>query len=129
MLDAFFEIGKWSDDKGKIYITMTSKLLDTLKYKFIYHERININAIKKLSYFDNFEFVIIKDVLDMRQQHTKYVYFNADTNEIPPFVTHLELDEIFDESIKNSIPSSVTHLTFGYCFNKSIKNSIPSSVT
>lgn len=83
MLDAYLEIGKWLCDKEKIYITMTSKLFDTLKHKFIYHDRKNINTIRNLSYFDNFEFVIIKNVMDIRPMHAKYIYFYAVINEIP----------------------------------------------
>lgn len=49
-------------------------------------------------------------------------------NKIPSSVTHLELSDNFNQSIKE-LPSSITHLTFGRKFNQSLDKNILQSVT
>jgi len=126
---------------------MTSKQMNELKYKLRYWETVYADKIVSLSYFGNFESVIIDDSREYPRfsgqihfisysgyvpQFVTHLIFNVNeqiNSIIPETVTHLTIGTSFNKSIKGCIPSSVTHLTFGYSFNKSIKNRIPSSVT
>jgi hypothetical protein len=128
-LDIFFEVGKLLKDKGKMYLTMTSKLMDTLKYKFVYHRQMDIERIKGLSYIDNFECIRIANARDIRPKSAKCVYFDSRIAKVPSFVTHLTFTYGFDQQINGHIPSSVTHLTFGFNFNQPINGCIPLSVS
>jgi len=152
--DIILKISQLLSNHQKIYLTMTSTFMNKFKYKFIYREKIDVDKIIKLSYFNNFECVSISDISDEIPKYAKYVYlityimdlthnplplathltfgrfFNQSIiGKIPPSVTYLEFGSCFNRSIKDSIPPSVIHLIFGFDFNQSIKNSIPSSVT
>jgi len=121
--------------REKIYLTMTSKQMDTLKYKFIYKQKVKIYDIIGLPYFDNFECVDVLTSTTKCPKAAKYVHLYTLVQKFPPFVTHLFYDH--DRYVRN-IPQSVTHLILGgdstrpaqgRGFNKSIKNCIPLSVT
>jgi len=149
--DVILKISEYLLDKEKIALTMTSMKLDRMKYKFTYREKICVDQIFDLSYFENFECVELL-ILNRCPKKAKYIYletmgrayvppfvthlifhdlFNYESNEycIPPSVTHLTFGPIFNLSIKGRIPLSVTHLIFGCLFNQPIDNSIPHSVT
>jgi len=141
-------ISEFLVDKEKIRLTMISRLFDKLKYVFIYREKVNINKIIKLSYFDNFENIEM-NVMGANPKNAKYIHYVARRGDIPKFITHLTIGTLinqskifiplsvthltfsskFNELIYFYIPPSVTHLEFGYCFDKSIEGNIPSSVT
>jgi len=111
--------------------------INKLKNKFIYHSKINLHKINKLSYFDNFEHIEISSLeygqcrLPNSIIHLEFDdNFNQEiTKFIPSTVTHLIFGDHFNQPIKDIIPPSVTHLTFGYRFNQPIGNNIPSTVT
>jgi len=121
-------ISEYLSDKDKIIWASISIAMTRLKNKFAYHERIFIEKITSLQYFDNFECVSVCETTYICPKNAKRVYFVAYTTDIPSFVTHLTFSD-FNEPIKNIIPESVTHLTFEYKFDQSIENSIPESVT
>lgn len=155
--DTILIIAKDLSDKDKISLTMTTKIMDGMKYRMRFVERILVSKISKLAYFDNFEYVKIRSAKCKRYPGSvKYVYFVMNrknmkslkgTNMITHLkisdkfvnpinegtlaesVTHLTFGAQFNQSIEEIIPSSVTHLTFGWCFNESITNNIPSTVT
>lgn len=109
-------------NRQKISLSSTSKNMNRLKYKFIYHEQTNIHSIYRLPYFDNFKHI--------KMGTTGYICCRKyGNNKLPAFVTHLEFNNQFNSSIDGLIPSSVTHLTFGWNFNQKIINNIPASVT
>jgi hypothetical protein len=127
--DLILKFAEPLSDKDKMAISMSSKILDQLKYKFTYHNEMLIDRISKLPYFDNFEHIMIIYSKNIYPKKVKYVHFVTQTTSIPPQVTHLTFSSEFNRSIKNVIPMSVTHLTFGFSFNQPIKDCIPSSVT
>jgi len=92
-IDITLKISTELTDKEKLMLTMTSKQMDELKYKFRYQTKIDVDKISGLSYFDNFECVEISDAESICPKFAKYVYFVADTINIPPFVTHLTFDD------------------------------------
>jgi len=128
--DMVLKIGTELSDREKIRLTMVSKLMNKLKYKFTYHEKVNIKKMVNLPYFDNFECIKIK-YTTIYPKNVKFIYFNAHEIDIPQYVTHLTVNWDPELSIGNNIPSSVTHLTFGNWYNRTqpIKDNIPSSVT
>jgi len=152
--DLIIKLGEWLMDKEKITLTMVSKLLDELKYKFTYNEKIRADKIINLSYFDCFECVEMTLILRIPKK-LKYIYLDAETlfphreillennfkeihltfgwehaqsKIIPSKVTHLDLGGGFNSPIKNYIPSSVTHLTFGSYFNYPINDMMVTSL-
>jgi hypothetical protein len=145
--DIFIKMSEELTDREKIYLSMTSKQLNMLKYEFIYKQMIHVYKIFKTPYFDNFECVQVSKISTKYPKAAKQIYLRAYTPHFPPFITHLRYEsnrpifnipqsithltffENFDQPIDNCIPSSVTHLTFGTGFDRSIKNDIPSSVT
>jgi len=124
MIDALVEIGKFLNDKEKICLCMVSKLTDTLKYKFMYSNKINVKKIMGLPYFDNFENVEINHYEDIQPNRVKYVHFITDDTNVPSFVTHFKFYYAGFSVVE--IPLSVTHLKITYYFD--ILN-IPHSVT
>jgi len=125
--DIIMEISVLLTDKEKIYLSMTSKFMNQLKYKFIYRDKIIVTKINHLPYFDNFECVELSPLYCYHPKRAKYIYYASCSTYVPSYVTHLSFYN-FNYSPKNIIPSSVTHLKFNNCFNQSIKNCIPSSV-
>jgi len=132
--DIFIKIAKFLTDKEKITLTMSFKSADKLKHKFVYYEKIDIDTILSLPYFNNFKNINMSDLSHRCPKCAKHVFF--DMNVSPGSflkgkkdITHLTFGRFFNETIKDSIPLSVTHLTFGTDFNQPINNYIPSSVT
>jgi len=131
--DVILQICESLTDREKIRLTMISKMMDTLKYKIIYCEKIDMNKIVDLSYFNSFECVQMYDTYFKHinyPKHVKYIHFKYANIPlvIPQLVTHLTFDSGFNAPLKNHIPSSVTHLNFGMCFNHPL-HGIPISVT
>lgn len=128
-------IGKYLTDYEKIQLTMTSRLMNKLKHKFMYYEFVTIAKIKDLSYFNNFKCVELQNARNKCPKHAETVYFaekylNYEKDKtIPNCVTHLTLESSYEEFDRSIVPSSVTHLTFGEWFDHDIKNFIPPSVT
>uniref|UniRef100_A0A6C0CB88 Uncharacterized protein n=1 Tax=viral metagenome TaxID=1070528 RepID=A0A6C0CB88_9ZZZZ len=128
--DAIIKISEKLRDKEKIYLSMTSKQLDDMKFKMIYTEFVSISTIRLLPYFDNFENIDMCSCDIYRYpKSVKYIYLSTDRSDIPSSVTHLMFGYSFDQSIRDCIPSSVTHLSFSFYFDQPIKIRIPSSVT
>jgi hypothetical protein len=128
--DIILKICEELSDREKIYLTMTSKWMDKFKYKCRYREKICVDEIANLSYFDNFECIRLSKPTSRCPKFAKYIYFVADMTNIPPMVTHLRFFYVFNEQIKKCIPGSVTHLKFNFWFNQPIEDDdIPVSVT
>jgi len=132
--DVILKISELLADQEKKRLTMISKLMNKLKHKMIYREKIDINRIINLSYFDNFECIqIYNQKISKYPAHVKYIYYKTNTFVfspiIPSKVTHLTFDDEFDGRLSNNcVPSSVTHLTFGICFSQPLSY-LPSSIT
>jgi hypothetical protein len=130
--DLFIKIGTLLTTKEKIYLTMTCTQTSELKHVFKYHNRITINLIHNLPYFDNFESVEIFAPESKYPKHVKHIYFYyygpLYNQWVPKSVTNLQFGPTFNKPIEKIIPHTVTHLTFGYAFDQPITN-IPSSVT
>jgi len=153
--DIIIQISEFLSDREKIQLMATSKLLDNLKHKFTYCDKINIIRIYQLPYFDNFECVQISSTPYKYPKNIKHIYYESlkkFTGEgrdiydiIPSSVTYLTLG--WSQFLCIPVPS-VTHLTlYGHLFIDTIKfvpsvthlrmcdrinaplNCIPSSVT
>src|SRR5688572_6521622 len=82
-LDTIIRISEDLSDKDKIFLTMTSKAVDGLKFVFIYKQKIGIWIIKNLPYFDNFEKVIIS-YNDIVPKNAKSIYYKTGSTKVPP---------------------------------------------
>jgi len=97
----------------------TSKYMDMIKYKFIYHDKVHVDKIADSSYFDNFECVGINSATIKCPKRVKYVYFNALYTDVPSFrisysmfaEIHSTLDLLFSRILKEIITQPVVHLT------------------
>uniref|UniRef100_A0A6C0CD03 F-box and FNIP repeat-containing protein n=1 Tax=viral metagenome TaxID=1070528 RepID=A0A6C0CD03_9ZZZZ len=133
--DIGLQVSESLTNQEKIRFSMTSTYFNKLKYQFIYQNKINMARIRKLSYFNNFEFVEINDIMqevgyaNILPKNVKFICFSTGKTKIPQYVTHLTFIDKFNQSIANCIPNSVTCITFGHSFNQSIANCIPNSVT
>ena len=63
-----------------------------------------LDEIVNLSYFDQFNHVIVSDT----------------TIRLPKSVTRITFSDNFDESVENYLPDTVTHITFGLLFDRPI---------
>jgi len=131
--DAIFKISEFLTDEQKIKLTMTSKAMNILKYKFMYHDVTSVTKIMHLTYFDNFENVTVYD----QQKCPKYAkHVTLISSTLQPIlknyltcITHLIFWDHFDDTIQDKIPPTITYLKFGYLFNRPVENNIPPSVT
>src|SRR5579872_2753739 len=131
--DNIVYIMTYLSDKEKIKFLSLSKKLHHHKIKVNYNEKVFIEQIIHLSYFDMFTFVKIRDMNNKLPKSIMHLQFNWNFNQdikgyIPNSITHLNFGENFNQAIKDCIPNSVTHLTFNHCFNQDIKDCIPNSV-
>ena len=100
-------------NKDKCHLMMTCKEIS--KCRFFFYEKVNIENIIELLWFDNFINV--------------YVAINK-CNKFPAFVTHLDYGHYYDKSLCDYFfPSTVIHLKFSYGFNEPIDDKIPFGVT
>uniref|UniRef100_A0A6C0C8N3 Uncharacterized protein n=1 Tax=viral metagenome TaxID=1070528 RepID=A0A6C0C8N3_9ZZZZ len=131
--DIFKKISEYQTDNEKIQLSMASHRTDKLKHIFIYRNKIKINLIYRLPYFDNFENVeIFDDNYRTLPTMSKYVHYFATSRFIPSNVTHLTFSDNFDEPVNDIIPLKVTHLTFGRYFgefNNRPINKLPPAIT
>jgi len=111
--DIILKISESLTDCEKIYLTAATKILNGLKYKMRFYEKIHVDRIIDLLYFDNFENVEISSAERTCPKFVKHIHYLAETADIPPFVTHLKFHRNFNRQIKGYIPPSVTHLMFG----------------
>jgi hypothetical protein len=148
--DIIIRIGYDLTNVEKLMLTMTCKSMDGFRYRFAYTEKVHINKIKSLLYFDNFEYVDISNKLTDNLGHDieikcpknvkkVYYYVNIFARDFwgslcyipsivavtPIGITHLEFHDDFNQPIDRIIPSSVTHLKLGNKFNQSLKHNIP----
>ena len=110
-----------------------NKKINNLKHKIIIKHLMYYKRIKHLDNFDNFENIIVSEIVKWPLNVRKITFtsqFNQDIrNSIPNYVTHLCFGDRFNQDVKDCIPNSVTHLTFGYDFNQDVKDCIPNSIT
>lgn len=149
--DVYFPISEYLDNKEKIHLTMTSKEMDKLKYIFLYKDKIEIDLIVNLPYYDNFEnvassyistapFGVSKSLImllkkgrypkNMQYHHytTNVTYFFLHSLDFVPNATLIKCGWFGIEYFFENVPYIVTHLTF-VNFNDPIIGVIPSSVT
>jgi len=140
MLDAdvILKITESLTDREKIHLASTSKEMDKMKLKMKYTEKINMQKrkIRRLPYFNNFEYVKI-DITDMAlwsrdiaddvyPRYAKHIYLEMSQN-----ISRHNLSAIdyYLERLTANIPVTVTHLTFGKYFNIPLINKIPRTIT
>lgn len=156
--DAVLYICERLSDYAKIKLSETNKSLSNLKYKFTFYDMILVDKITHLSYFDNFQSVIVNkcimipkkcknvgikvytaDDLQMLQKISEskitvtHLLIKRDLNDnvckhIPSTVTHLKFIDGFNAPVRD-LPNGLTHLTFIGTFNQNIGRLIPASVT
>uniref|UniRef100_A0A6C0C877 F-box and FNIP repeat-containing protein n=1 Tax=viral metagenome TaxID=1070528 RepID=A0A6C0C877_9ZZZZ len=146
--DVIIRISDELTDREKIILTLTSKSMGIFRCKFMYHEKICVDRIISLPYYDNFRCIDIRKMFErpdaksftvsdypkyVKEVHYMIHYDDYFTDISAKFVlhrvTHLKFSNVFNETICGVIPPSVTHLTFGTWFNQSVSDHIPSSVT
>src|SRR5687768_6913366 len=94
--DVAIKISEYLSDREKLRLAMTCIMMDKLKYKFTYCEKVNIHAISELSYFDNFESIeIFSNNIRPYPKCVKHIYFEADSDIIPQLVTRLNFSSRF----------------------------------
>jgi len=127
--DVLLIIGTHLLDNEKVTLASLCKSTHEYLFVFMYCEAIKHNKICGLSYFDNFENVILTKPDQILPQCAKCIHFTASITDLPARVTHLTFDHYFNESVAGCIPVTVTHLTFGDEYDQPIIDTIPSSVT
>jgi len=125
--DIFLQIGNFLSNRDKINLSMLWNSMYHLKFRFTYHEKVNIMKIAKLPYFINFTNVEAPQSILPNLRSDKCIYFKSRTANVPDNVTHLTFDDDFNQPLL-SIPPSVKYLAFGKKFNQPI-DFIPTSVT
>src|SRR5579872_4754263 len=103
--DIIIVITSFLDDKDKISFLSLTKKLHLLKNKVYYNEKVYIDNIIKLSYYDMFTVILTNNV----------------NYKFPKFMTHLIFAYGFNQKIRKYIPNSVAHLTFCDKFNQKIR--------
>jgi len=147
-IDAQIYISNFLRDVEKIKLSMCCKKLDQLKHNYRYADRIDIDKICALPYYNNFT-KIKTSYLFEKIIGSNYLYGNKlsiklpinlinlkcsnidillSKNMISNSVTHLKLTGYINTNIKN-LPSHITNLNLGTQFFRSIDNMIPSSIT
>ena len=96
MNDIFCYICTFLRDIDKLKFLSLSSSTHILKFKIFFNDRVHIDKIISVIFFDRFT-NIITDCLCKYPQH----------------ITHLTFGYKFNQYIKDCIPNSVTHLTFG----------------
>ena len=139
MNDIYCYLCTFLTDRDKINFLSSSTTLHGFKSKIFLNDRIFINKITQLWYFDRFTNIITNQLgyIPNISHVTFGNYFNQNIKDcIPASVTHLTFGYYFNQDIKDvssSIPMQLcvtyTHLTFGIYFNQNIKGCIPASVT
>lgn len=114
-------------DADKVNFVSTCQKTFRLQCDIMYNDKVHVDKIQRLIYFDNFTNVEVSNDTLRIPKYVKYVHLRTGSANIPQCVTHLTFDYMFNKYIK--IPQSVTHLTFGTRYNQSIKDVIPNSVT
>lgn len=129
------------NNKDKCYLLVTCKGI--FKCNFYFIQRIHIDKIGKLEWFDKFsnvEMSMSHHLVKLPINTTSLMITTIESFPdpwsvnfllkpfIPTSVTHLEFDWKFNKLLDDFIPSSVTHLKLGASFNQPIENCIPSSV-
>src|SRR5579872_6900445 len=134
--DMIVHIMTYLNNKSKIQFLSISKNLQQLKNKVQYNEKISLNKIRRLPYYNMFLNVIIQDD-NILNNNLCFKLPNAITHltldisgtcnkdYIPVTITHLTFGDHFYQDINDCIPNSVTHLEFGISFNKYTKGCIP----
>jgi len=128
--DVILKISEFLTDNEKIKLSMTCISMDKLKHKFMYCEKIHINRITNLSYFDNFEYVVTHGMELKCPKHVKHIYYDACMfsfiipHENLHSLTHLTFGEYYNGPI-DKIPLTITHLSFGRRFNQPINDLSP----
>src|SRR5687768_12207082 len=109
--DLFIKISELLEQNEKIILTMASVAMNRLKYVFRYYEKINIDRIINLSYFDNFECVKLTPKNHIRiPKHAKYVYLKTCCSDIPEFVTHLVFGTLSIGQINSGANRSIVNI-------------------
>src|SRR5437868_3282394 len=89
--------------KDKLNLMIICTYFNEFKYKIFFNHIVDYDKIKKLSYYDQFTNLLLKNI-----------------QKLPKYTTQLTFGNKFNKDIKNCIPNSVTYLTFGDNFNKNI---------
>lgn len=84
-------------NREKIYLSMTSTSFCQLKYAFTYNERVDVDAISYLPYYDNFTSISANRLDQSFPKRIEKLY--------------LTIEEYLCDPIEHPVPSSVTDLT------------------
>lgn len=121
-----------NDDADKFHFVMTCKEMSKCNYYF--YGLADLDKIIYLEYFNNrFTniFISTSKNIDKISPVVRKITFGRSFDKsleglIPSFITHIVIDDFFDQVINDSISSSVTHLAFGWDFpTKFATNNIP----
>uniref|UniRef100_A0A6C0CAB6 F-box domain-containing protein n=1 Tax=viral metagenome TaxID=1070528 RepID=A0A6C0CAB6_9ZZZZ len=147
--EIILEISEYLSNVEKINLSMSTKIFDNLRCKYIYRNKVDIAKILTLPYFDNFESVTIHTYTVLPKRAKNIHFCITDTLETIPLLvthmviifnypifsvymstlTHLTFDDCFNRLITGISSLSITHLTFGNSFNQSIEGHLPSTLT
>jgi len=99
--DVIINISNKLSNREKIMWSATSKYMDMIKYKFIYHDKVHVDKIADSSYFDNFECVGINSATIKCPKRVNSIFAEI----------HSTLDLLFSRILKEIITQPVIHLT------------------
>lgn len=116
IIDMHMYISHFLSDFSKISLSSCSKKMDQLKYLYKYVDRIDIEKICALPFYDNFTKIRTNEKFE-KMLGSKLFCGNNVSIELPKSVTNLKCDRI-DILLENNImPKSITHLKVKNMFN------------
>jgi hypothetical protein len=149
--DVYLAISEFLNNKEKIRLTMISKEMDGLKFVFLYRDKVKINLIVDLPYYDNFENVASSHLYIGEHMMTgnligllkkgrfpkniRYHHYTTNTTHFFLFAsivsncTLMKCEQIEDEYFFEGVPFFTTHLNFVNFNQPIIGVTIPQSVT
>jgi len=120
--DNILKISEYLSDYDKINLSMISKLLIVLKYKYAYVDKIHVDKIIMLPFYHNFRSVEITNLINKNMpSNVNNVYFVAKNNLVPSIVTHLTICKWSSMYIQENIISNEHILNKLDTYNHQIK--------
>src|SRR5687768_8141912 len=99
--DIFSQICIYLNDREKTNLAAITMITNAFKYRLRYIDRIDERKIRNLSFYDNFESILIYYVHERFPKNVRSAYINC-----YPGCT------IFTSSSDFNIPTTITHLIF-----------------
>lgn len=133
--DCFVHLDALLSDNAKVRLAVVSKSHLKFLQMFLYHKRMSVNSIRRLSYFDKFTCVTVDERTKIVPNNARYIqYYQRENDAKFPVLTATNgsiknINEVFVRSAKTKIPDEVERVTFGNEFKAGIdRHFLPSNM-